>query len=133
MYKSIKALLTHTSCIELNGSLRSEWFENICGVHHGDCLSPTLFSLYINELAVHLKDYGPTIDLNSVHIKSLVYADDLVIVAETEDQLQNLLNLVYNWCLKRWLKVNTDKSSIVHFRPTRQQKKFMILNMENMQ
>ena len=69
MYKSIKALLTHTtSCGELNGSLRSEWFENICGVRQGDCLSPTLFSLYINDLAVHLKDYGPTIDLNGVHI-----------------------------------------------------------------
>ena len=123
MYKSIKALLTNTtSCVELNGSLRSEWFENICGVRQGDCLSPTLFSLYINDLAVHLKDYGPTIDLNGVHINSLLYADDLVIVAETEDQLQNLLNLVYNWCLTWRLKVNNDKTNIVHFRPTRQQK-----------
>ena len=56
MYKSIKTLLTNTlSCIELNGSLRSEWFENVCGVRQGDCLSPTLFSLYINDLAIHLK------------------------------------------------------------------------------
>ena len=56
MYKSIKALLTHAiSRIELNGSLRSEWFEIICGVRQGDCLSPTLFILYINDLAVHLK------------------------------------------------------------------------------
>ena len=37
MYKSIKALLPHAiSRIELNRSLRSEWFENICGVRQGD-------------------------------------------------------------------------------------------------
>ena len=123
MYKSIKTLLTNTlSCIELNGSLRSEWFENVCGVRQGDCLSPTLFSLYINDLAIHLKEYGPTLDLNGVHINSLLYADDLVIMAETEEQLQNLLNLVFNWCSTWRLKVNTDKTNIVHFRPTRQQK-----------
>ena len=123
MYKSIKALLTHTtSCIELNWSLRSEWFEKNCGVRQGDCLSPTLFSLYINDLAVHLKDYRPTIDLNGVHINSLLYADDIVTVVETEDQLQNLLKLVYNWCLTWRLKVNTDKTNILHFRPTRQKK-----------
>ena len=57
----------------------------------------------------------------------LIYADDLVIMAETEEQLQNLLNLVFNWC-STWrlkvikLKLNTDKTNIVHFRLTRQQK-----------
>ena len=77
MYKSIKALLTHTtSCID---------------VRQGDCLSPTLFSLYINDLAVHFKYYEPTIDLNGVHINFLLYAHDIVMVAETEDQLQNLI------------------------------------------
>ena len=134
MYKSIKALLTHTtSCVELNGSLRSEWFENICGVRQGDCLSPTLFSLYINDLAMHLKDYGPTVDLNGVHTNSLLYADDLVIVAETEDQLQNLLNLVYNWCLTWWLKVNTDKLILYISDPHDNKRQIMTLNMENMQ
>ena len=123
MYKSIKTLLTNTlSCIELNGSLRSEWFENVCGVRQGDCLSPTLFSLYINDLAIHLKEYGTTLDLNGVHINSLLYADDLMIMTETEEQLQNLLNLVFNWCSTWRLKVNTYKTNVVHFRPTRQQK-----------
>ena len=43
-------------------------------------------------------------------------------MAETEEQLQNLLNLVFNWCSTWRLKVNTDKTNIVHFRPTTQQK-----------
>ena len=82
MYKSMKTLLTNTvSCIELNGSLRSEWFENVCGVRQGDCLSPTLFSLYINDSAIHLKECGPTLDPNGMHINSLLYTDDLVILA----------------------------------------------------
>ena len=34
MYKSIKALFTNI--VELNWSLRSEWFEIICGLRQGD-------------------------------------------------------------------------------------------------
>ena len=123
IYKSTITLLTNTSsCIELNGSLRSEWFENVCGVWQGDCLSPTLLSLYINDLSIHFKEYEPTLDLNGAYINSLLYINDLVIMADTEEQLQNLLNLVFNWCSTWQLQVNTDKTNMVHYRLTRQQK-----------
>ena len=86
-------LLDAISCIELNGSLRSEWFGNVCGIRQGDWLSPSLFSLYINDA---LKRVWINIRLQRcAHIYSLLYADELVIVPETEKQLQNLLNLVF--------------------------------------
>ena len=57
-----------------------------------------------------------------VFARVIVYHQHCLVYTSTEDQLQNLLNLVYNWCLTWRLKVNTDKTNIVHFRPTRQQK-----------
>ena len=51
-----------------------------------------------------------------------MYADDIVIIAENEDNLQHMLNHVYNWCCKWRLLVNRDKTNIVHFRKIRKPK-----------
>ena len=51
LYFIIKALYNLTeACVTLNGAL-SEWFKTELGVRQGDNLSPTLFSVFINELA----------------------------------------------------------------------------------
>ena len=46
----------------------------------------------------------------------LLYADDIVILAENEAQLQLLLNFTDTWC-KNWkMKINRDKTKVVHYR-----------------
>ena len=55
-YKSIKALLNNTSsCIQLIHGLRTEWFDINAGVRQGDSLSPTLFSLFINDIILEIR------------------------------------------------------------------------------
>ena len=49
------------SCIQLDEDIHTNWFENISGVRQGDSLSPTIFSLYINDLVDTLKENGPFI------------------------------------------------------------------------
>ena len=44
-------------CMKLN-NLLSQWFKVNIGVRQGDNLSPTLFSLFINDLAIEIKKYG---------------------------------------------------------------------------
>jgi hypothetical protein len=46
----------------------------------------------------------------------LLYADDLVLLAESESDLQKLLDALNIWCLKWRITVNSDKSQVVHFR-----------------
>ena len=46
----------------------------------------------------------------------MLFADDIVIMAETEEQLQKLLNFVNDWCRKWRMKVNKDKTKVMHFR-----------------
>ena len=46
----------------------------------------------------------------------LLYADDIVIFAESADDLQNGLDILYDYCQKWKLKVNTDKSKVMIFK-----------------
>ena len=51
MYNAVKSILSNTkSCVQLENDVSTNWFDNVCGVRQGDSLSPTLFSLYINDL-----------------------------------------------------------------------------------
>ena len=68
------------SCIRINNML-SEWFTVINGVRQGDTLSPTLFSLFVNELAKEIKSMNVGIKIGDRLINILLYADDMVLVA----------------------------------------------------
>ena len=48
--------------MKLHGLL-SEWFNVDIGVRQGDNLSPTLFGIFINGLAINIKNLGPAFQL----------------------------------------------------------------------
>ena len=54
-----------------------------------------------------------------VKLSILLYADDMVLVANNEKDLQSMLDKMHEWCCKWRLKVNQEKSNIVHFRNSR--------------
>ena len=117
IYKSIKNMYSNTlSCIRINNIL-TNWFKVNSGVKQGDTLSPTLFNLYINDLAKEIKSLNLGINVNGTLLSILLYADDMVFIAKTENDLQAMLNVMYNWCNKWRLNINETKSNIVHFRP----------------
>ncbi len=47
----------------------------------------------------------------------LAYADDLVILAESESDLNILLDCLHKWCEDNKMRINPAKSKVVHFRP----------------
>ena len=116
---ALKSLYTDVSCcvkIGLNSHL-TEWFSVNSGLRQGCLVSPTLFNLYINDLGIQIKQECAGISLdNGEKICLLAYADDIVLLAEREDDLQHMLTLLERWC-KDWdISINTKKSQIVHFR-----------------
>ena len=49
----------------------------------------------------------------------LLYADDIVLISKSEQDMQRLLDTLHDWC-KRWrVLINTDKSKVMHFRKGR--------------
>ena len=78
----------------------------------GDNLSPTLFALYLNDLAVEVKSLRCGVDIDGRQVTILLYADDIVLLAPNESSLQKQLHAIYNWCRKWRMKVNTkDKKN----------------------
>jgi hypothetical protein len=120
IYKSVKHLLQSTqACINLTRSVQTDWFDITAGVRQGDPLSPTLFSIYINSLALRLKESCPTLSFGEHTLNSLLYADDMVVITESEQDLQTCLNTIERWCNQWRVRVNEEKSKIIHFRKKR--------------
>ena len=46
----------------------------------------------------------------------LLYADDIVLIAENENDLQLRIDILNKWCKHKALNVNFEKTKIVHFR-----------------
>ena len=68
LYFAIKNLYLNTeSCVQIN-DMFTEWFEIESGVRQGNSLSPTLFALFINDLAKELNalNLGITINENKL-------------------------------------------------------------------
>ena len=119
IYNAIKSLYQHTmSSVRLNEYM-SEWFPVTSGVKQGDNLSPVLFCLYINDLALTLKENNIGVNIDGHTICILLYADDIVLLAENEKDLQTLLDITQDWCYKWKLNINVEKSKIMHFRPNK--------------
>ncbi len=87
-YRAINAVYENKlSCQRLNGKL-TPWLQSTTGVRQGDVLSPTFFSIYINDLAEGVKSLNLGVPFDSEQLNILLYADDIVILAETEENLQ---------------------------------------------
>ena len=83
------------------------------GLKQGCVLSPILFALYIKELGEELMMSGEGIKVGDITIPGLFFADDMVVVSESEEGLNRLLGLVGDYGVKWKLKLNGRKSKVL--------------------
>lgn len=116
MYDLVKSMYLGNKCAVKIGDKQTEFFTQRRGVRQGCNLSPTLFNIYINELAVQLDHCAaPGLSLLDREVKCLLYADDLVLLSPTEQGLQQQLDIVDQYC-KNWaLAVNMKKTNVMVF------------------
>jgi hypothetical protein len=116
IYTSIKNIYQHsTASVRVNNKL-TDWFTFQTGVKQGDTASPTLFSIFANDLIKEVNDLDIGLELDGKKLSLLLYADDIVCIAKTEDDLQRILDTLRDWC-RRWrVLINTEKSKCIHFR-----------------
>ena len=121
MYSAIISLYTNTCCrIQLNNYF-TEFFDVLAGVKQGDVLSTTLFAIYINSLAEKIKSMNKGINIAGHNISILLYADDIALIAENEENLQSMLHCLSDWCHTWKMNINQSKTKVMHFRRTNKQ------------
>ena len=78
------------SCVRL-GEEKTEWFNVEVGLRQGCILSPVLFSIFIDKFEV--KKVGG-VKYGEIELSLLLFADDIVLVAENPKMLQRMLDVV---------------------------------------
>ena len=125
MYQNAKSQVSYKNAL-------SDPFPCQVGVRQGENLSPLLFAIYLNDFNAFLsqKYNGLTRVSDSIthelqiylKIFCLLYADDTLVLAENEHELQKALDSLHAYCNKWALKVNVDKTKVIIFAPGRVRK-----------
>ena len=93
----------------------TDWFQIGKGVRQGCILSLCLFNLHAEYIIrnARLKEAQAGIKIARRNINNLRYADDTTLMAESEEELKNLLMKVKEESEIVGLKLNTQKSKIM--------------------
>jgi len=97
-------------------NITTEWFDVNRGLRQGCLLSPLLFNLFINDLITSINELAVGVDVDGQCISIFAYADDVVLLADNENDLNLLLECLSTWCVNNKMNVNPKKSKVVHFR-----------------
>ena len=116
LLKNLKAMYENVSyAIKLSNGVMDPIASNL-GLKQGCPLSPLLFNIYINDLGTYLKDNGPgNLNVNGTNVNHFLYADDLVLLAESREKLQEHLDGLNKFAKAKELTVNTKKSVVMVF------------------
>ena len=110
MYRNIK------SKVQLDNMV-SFGFTCELGVRQGECLSPFLFAMYLNDLEEEFNLKGSEgIDVGMLKMFLILYADDIVLFSDSAAELQKKLDILHEYCYRNRLTVNTNKTKVMIFR-----------------
>ena len=104
MYEQVK------SCVKSKSGL-TYFFKYKRGVRQGCLLSPVLFSLFLNDLQGYLLKSGANgITLWDIKIFSLLYADDLVLIAGSEEDLKLQMRILGSYSDEFEMEINPKEN-----------------------
>ena len=124
LYKATK------SCISHKGKTSSFFYSNV-GVRQGENLSPLLFAIFLNDMEDFFRQRNGGTSLKLIEkldkdsrngefdtflkLFVLMYADDTILLADNEIDMQKLLDSLHAFCEHNKLQVNTDKTKVMVF------------------
>jgi hypothetical protein len=93
----------------------TECINDNVGVKQGCVLSPTLFKLFINDIANIFDNTCHPVKLHEEYLNCLLFADDLVLLADSKIGLQNALDRLSVYCKSWKLNINLEKTKTMIF------------------
>ena len=120
LLQCLQSMYAQDSACVLTRDGCTEYFPCTAGVKQGCPASPLLFGLYLDALESYLKGQGSGLhgaadgpSLSGQGILLLLFADDLVLVFQSESGLQAQLHALQAFCMNRGLTVNLAKTKAV--------------------
>ncbi len=96
----------------------SEIFTTTIGVKQGGCLSPRLFTIYIEDVIQQIEALDCGIKIGSISIDIILYADDILLVTDDKDKLRRMLNILTTYGEDNEIKFNGSKTTLMTYNKT---------------
>ena len=85
------------------------------GVKQGGVLSVGQFSKMIDELNKELDENDLGVTYADLRVACLMFVDDVILIADTAEELQKALDVTYGFFCKNHLKISQAKSNVIVF------------------
>ena len=120
LFRAVKSLYVNSRACVRVGNMMSDWFPVKVGLRQGCVMSPWLFNLYVDGVVreVNARVLGRGLewvgeDDHAWELNQLLFADDTVFVADSEEKLQRLVTEFGRVCERRKLRINVGKSKVM--------------------
>ena len=97
------------------GAVSTEWIDTKGGVRQGCPRAPTEFNIYLQELGDRVDELGIGFRCGRVTVSVLMYADDVVLVAENSRDMKAMLREVDRVAQEYGLAFSMDKSKVLRW------------------
>ena len=117
----ILALKAYYECfyiIVANGKNYAAPFLTTVGVKQGGCISPELYKLYSEIIAIMIRLLNFGINYGSMEINILMYADDVILITHCKYEAQKMLDELTVISDSHQIKFNPDKTNVMILNPT---------------
>ncbi len=115
MWRVLKNIYRKVESCVLLGDRRTAWFLIEVGLRQGCILSPILFLLFINDLRDVVGRLNKGVQVGDRKLSILFFADDIAVVAESKEDLEEMLDCIYSYGVHWRIKWNLDKSGVIVF------------------
>ena len=78
--------------------------------------------MYLNDLITEINSLEKGIKIDTKRVSMLLYADDIVLMANSARDLQAMMDCLGRWCSNWGLHVNPKKTKVMHFMPKGRQR-----------
>ena len=114
--KWTQVLLANSQSAVQHAGWLSDWFPSQCGIRQGCPLSPLLFILAVEILALKIRQCSSMQGIklpgqcHSPYLKIAQYADDTTLFVNSRQDLEEAINIVNNFARFSGLHINRNKS-----------------------